>query len=797
MATHHETHSLWKSPKSMFGTTNAMELGRLYFLMASINLAIAGLYALLIRIELWTPDAGGLFGTKFFDTAVDYNIAMTLHGTGMIFLVIVPLGAGWANYLLPRMVAADNNDMYWPKWNNVAFWMLPIASFFIWSSQAAGAWTGYAPLTVLKSTPGIDLWVVGLVFAGTSSTIGALNFILTIWKGRAPYVKWMEMDLFVWGTLLTSLLVIFATPVLTVALTMVLFDRNFNTSFFSMNYSNPTMYQHIFWFYSHPAVYIMVLPAFGLVSHIMEKFSRRKIFGYTGMVGAMVAIAVLSFMVWVHHMYVTGVDPFVRIAFTTMTFVIAIPSGIKVFNWITTLYGADIKLDVPMLFCLSFIVMFTFGGITGVYLNIVALDLFLHGTYFVVGHFHFVVAAGTLQAMFAAFYYYYPDMTGKMYHKLTAQLNFWTWSIGNLLAFTAFTVLGAEGMPRRYYTYPSQFTDWHRVATIGALFMGFSFLCFLASMFLGYYQGEPANKDDPFELGSGYDFPKPFAEYIKETTGEDLHVEHKLNMWAPAGTLALALPFLAFAAHFSVGVFGTNKDGTEKLLPKIIPNDIWAYLFMVGFVAFMVAFFAHHINEPLDKPKLVDKYRTERNWEIWVFLGTETIFFGALIGTGIAMRLNADQWPKTGEVLAVPITAVNTFILICSSYTMAKSLQAIGKGDQEKLQRNLLYTIALGATFVLVQAYEYSRLVSEGHVTLAANMNHAKAYEAFSSTFFLTTGFHGAHVTVGVIFLIFVYFRARKGGYTKENHEYVEFIGLYWHFVDLVWIILFTILYLM
>ncbi|MFV2014977.1 MAG: cbb3-type cytochrome c oxidase subunit I, partial [Candidatus Heimdallarchaeota archaeon] len=330
MATTTEQHniiSFWKNPKQMLGTTSATELGKLYFLTTLINLAIGGLYAMLIRIELWTPE-----GDLFAD-ANDYNTAFTIHGTAMIFLVVVPLGAGFANYLLPRMVAADNNDMYWPRWNQVAFWMLPLGSVFIWLSQARGGWTAYPPLSTLISplSGGIDMWIVGLVFAGTSSTIGAINFILTVWKGRAPYVKWMQLDLFVWGTLLTSLLVLIATPVLTTALVMVLLDRNFGTSFFDASLSDPSMYQHIFWFYSHPAVYIMVLPAFGLISGILAKFARRPIFGYKGMVGAMIGLAVLSFLVWAHHMYVTGLNPFVRIVFTTMTFVIAIPSGIKVF----------------------------------------------------------------------------------------------------------------------------------------------------------------------------------------------------------------------------------------------------------------------------------------------------------------------------------------------------------------------------------------------------------------------------------------------------------------------------------
>ncbi|MHA2251598.1 MAG: cbb3-type cytochrome c oxidase subunit I [Candidatus Kariarchaeaceae archaeon] len=786
---HHHTGSLWRDWKRIFGTTNAQELGKLYFVTSFFNALIAGLWALLIRLELWTPEA------DYFDTGIDYGEAFTLHGSGMIFLVVVPLGAGFANYLIPRMVAADNNDMYWPKWNNVAFWMLPVGSILIWYSQAAGAWTAYPPLSILESTQGIDMWITGLVFAGTSSTIGALNFTLTIWKARAPYVEWMKLDLFVWGTLLTSLLVIIATPVLTTALVMVLFDRNFDTHFFDGSFGNPTMYQHIFWFYSHPAVYIMVLPAFGLISGIIAKFARRPVFGYTGMVAAMFGITLLSVAVWAHHMYTTGINPFVRIAFTTMTFVIAVPSGIKVFNWVTTLFAGRIKFAVPMLFSLSFIIMFTFGGITGVYVNIIALDVTLHDTYWVVGHFHFVVAAGTLQAIFAAFYYYFPDMTGKMYHNLTAQLHFWFWSLGNLLAFFAFTFLGIYGMPRRYWTYDfggdieSTMQLWHRVATIGGFAMGLGMLFFLTSIFLGWRNGEKVKDfDNIFELEEGYDFPQPFAEHIKETEGVDLKVEHKLSFWAPVSAFALAFPFLALLAFQEVGFFDP-EDGFLKALP----NEIMGYLFLLLFVVFLASLFYFESGSHIGEEHVIDKYRPDRNWEIWLFLASEVIFFGALIGTGFAMRLGSDNWPADpSKVLNVPVTAVNTFILICSSFTMAKALESISKGDVEKLKRYLLYTIALGTVFVGIQAYEYTELFHKNKVALTDDAE----FPLFSSSFYLQTGFHGAHVTAGIILLIFVYLRARKGGYSKENHQYVEFVGLYWHFVDLVWIMLFTIIYL-
>lgn len=780
---HHQEDSFWTSPKRIFGTTNAREIGLLYFVVAFINAAIAGTYALIIRTELWTPVADVLGDSTAADA---YNVSFTLHGTGMIFLVIVPLGAGFGNYLIPRMVAADNNDMYWPKWNNVAFWMLPIGSFFIWFSQAAIGWTAYPPLSTIVS--GVDIWIVGLVFAGTSSSIGGINFILTIWKGKAPYVKWMQMDLFVWAILFTSFLVLLATPVLTSALVMILLDRNFGFHFFSRSLSSPTIYQHIFWFYSHPAVYIMVLPAFGLISSIIAKFSRNKVFGYTSMVTAMAAITVLSFSVWAHHMYTTGIDPFVRVFFTSMTFIIAVPSGIKVFNWLTTLYGGRLKLEVPLKFGLAFIIMFTLGGITGVYVNIISLDVNLHDSYWVVGHFHFVVAAGSLVALFAALYYYFPDMTGgKMYDKLYANLHFWFWIVGNTITFTAFQILGMEGMPRRYFTYPERFQTWHQVATIGAFLMGMSFIFFLLSIYKGLRAEKTVDIADPFELGSGYDFPKPFADHIKETTGEDLHVEHKLSLWAPAGAFALVLPFLGLAAFIGAGPF--KRGGFLESLA----GPVGGISLMVLFVAFLIIMFQKESTAHIGEVNVIDKYRKgEQHWQMWVFFASEIIFFAALIGVSWAIRQNAPDWPVASDVLGVPFTGVLTFVLITSSFFMAKAVEAIRHDNQEDLKKYLLLTIAGVAVFLIGQAIEYSQLFSHGEVSLAADAG----LKLFSSTFYLQTGFHGLHVLTALIFLIFVYMRARKGGYSKENHQYVEMMGLYVHLVDLVWIILFTVVYL-
>lgn len=776
----------WLNPKRIFGTTNAREIGLLYFVLSIVNMAVAGFYALLIRIELWDPSP------SFFGEAVEYNTAFTLHGTAMVFLVIVPLGAGFGNLLIPRMVAAVNNDMYWPKWNNVAFWMLPTASILVWGSQAYAGWTGYPPLAL--SVQGVDIWVLGLFFIGVSSSIGSLNFILTIWKGRAPYVEWFKQDMFVWGTLFTSILLLLTTPVISIALLMVFADRNLDTQFYNPDYSDPVIYQHLFWFFAHPEVYVLLLPAASLITVMIGKFSQREIFGYKTMLAAMFSIVVMSFVVWAHHMYTTGISPFIRFPFNLFTYIIAIPSGVLVFFWIMNLFKSRISFEAPMLFSLTFIIMFTLGGITGEFLNDLPLDIVLHDTYWVVGHFHFVVAASILQALFAAFYYYFPDMSNRMYHRKLAVVHFWTWTIGNLMAFFGFTILGMMGMPRRYFTYPLEFQFWHQFSTIGAFLMGIGFICFLLSLFIGWRSGsEVDNLQDPFGLTTtAYDFPEPFEKYMKREENKDVHVVHNLSFLSPLAGFALALPLFALLAFFEIGPFKDSIIPSERgFFAQYLVPSMYGWIFLTLFVVFIALVFLVESGKQTSQNP-ADQFKKDRHWEMWAFLSSEVIFFGTLIAIGLSIRLNASTWPNPGEILNVDLTAINTFILIISSFTMAMAVNSIKHGKQKQLLAYLLATILLGTTFISIQIIEYVELFDHGIVALSADAE----MKLYSSTFFLQTGFHGLHVLIGILLLIFVFLRALQGGYKKDDNHYVENIGLYWHLVDLVWVFLFTILYL-
>ena len=392
--------------------------------------------------------------------------------------------------------------MYFPILNGLGFWMLPPAGFLIWAGMPNVGWTAYAPLSVFVEGWGMDMTILGLHLLGTSSIIGALNFIVTIMKMRAPSVTYRNMPLIVWTQLTTAFLQALATPVLAMALTLLLLDRNLGTGFFNPALGgDPIMWQHLFWFYSHPAVYIMVLPGMGLVSQILPAMSRREIFGYSSIAVSTALIGFLGFGVWAHHMWTSGLSITARVPFMFMTMAIAIPSGVKIFNWVATLYGGKLKLSTPMLFSLSFILCFIIQGVEGVFLANIPLDYQLQDTYYVVSHLHYVLFGVSAQAVFAGIYYYFPYMTGRKYNEMLGQLHFALTTVGVYILFTAMLFLGLEGMPRRYYQYLPEFFTLNVAASFGAVLIAFGALVFLYNMLTSWYNGPAVeNKEDPWKL---------------------------------------------------------------------------------------------------------------------------------------------------------------------------------------------------------------------------------------------------------------------------------------------------------
>ncbi|HLQ47393.1 MAG TPA: cytochrome c oxidase subunit I [Candidatus Dormibacteraeota bacterium] len=483
-------------------TTDHKKIGILYVVNSFIFFFLGGILALGIRTELALP------GVQFVDGEV-YNQLFTMHGTTMIFLFIIPMLVGFGNYVVPLQIGAP--DMAFPRINALSFWMLPLAGIllflgFITGGAASAGWTSYAPLsedrTLASVGPGQDLWIMGLTLIGTSSILGGINFLVTIFKMRAPGMTMFRMPILVWTVLVTSILQVMATPVLTSALIMLFIDRNYGGHFFDPSYGGiAILWQNIFWFYSHPAVYIMVLPAMGMISEILPVFSRKPLFGYKAFVFATAGIGALGFSVWAHHMFTTGLVflPF----FSLMTFLIAVPTGVKMFNWVFTLWRGKLTFSTPLLFALGFLSMFLLGGINGAFSAAVPVDFALQDTYWVVAHLHYVLFGGSVFGVFAGVYYWFPKMTGRMLNESLGKLQFVMVFIGFNLTFFPMHQLGLAGMPRRIADYASNvgWNDLNLAASIGGFVIAASMIPFLWNVFISLRNGKIAG-DDPWQANT-------------------------------------------------------------------------------------------------------------------------------------------------------------------------------------------------------------------------------------------------------------------------------------------------------
>ena len=728
-ATEHAGHDEARGAFSWVATVDHKRIGILYLVTALVFFVIGGCEALLMRLQLARPGST-LVGPDTF------NQLFTMHGTTMIFLVAMPTLVGFGNYVIPLMIGA--RDMAFPRLNAMSYWLFPFGGFLLHFSILAGGapsggWFGYAPLTEtpFSSSPGTDYWILALLVLGVGSVATAINFIATILTLRAPGMTLGRVPLFVWMTFVTSILVILALPVLNASIVMLLVDRQLDAHFFlASGGGNTLLWQHFFWTFGHPEVYILALPAFGMISEVIPVFSRKPIFGHEFVAASTVAIAILSFGVWAHHMFATGLGRATDMFFVAGSMLIAVPTGVKIFNWVATMWGGSIRFTTSMLFATAFLIEFVIGGLSGITFAAAPIDWQMTDTYYVVAHFHYVAIGGTVFGVLAGLYYWFPKMSGRFLSERLGKPTFWLMVLGFNMTFFVQHFLGILGMPRRVFTYPDlpYWASLNMISTVGAVMMGVASLMLVVNILISARSGKVAgdNPWDAWTLEWATTSPPPHDNFSQVPPIHGRRPLWDLAHPAAAGAKAPAAP-------------------KERTFDK-------------GAVA------------------------------VWSFIASEAGFFLILIIAYVFYNFRSGvAGPSAASVLDVPKTAGFTVCLFVSSMTLWIAEKRLDKKDVTGATIWLALTLVLGGIFIVGQGSEYLGLYHRG-VGVATNL--------FATTFFTLTGFHGLHVTVGLFALAIALGLMRARDFTPRSARLLRSIGLYWHFVDVVWLVVFTIVYL-
>ncbi|QKY18541.1 MULTISPECIES: cbb3-type cytochrome c oxidase subunit I [Halorubrum] len=823
------------SVKRWLITTNHKDIGILYTITALFFLLFGGVLALLIRIQLWEPTSQILSGLA-------YNEAVTAHGLIMVFWFLSPFAFGFANYFVPLQIGAD--DLAFPRLNALSYWMylfsgvLLSISFFQGGTLSAG-WTIYAPLNIPAYTPSIGS--TGAILALAMFTIGvtasSVNFLVSIHHSRAEGMGIMDMPMFTWTILATVWMMLFAFAALLAAGLILASDRVLGSVYFSATEGGSLLWGHLFWFFGHPEVYIVFFPALGAMLELFQTFSGRRLVGRKWVIIAICLVSVQSFLVWMHHMFLTTINLEIKTLMMATTIGISLPFDLIVFSLIYTLIKGRIQVTTPFLFAFGALLLFILGGITGVFLGAIVLDYEFRGTYWVVAHFHYVMFGGAT-ALIGAAYYWFPKITGKMYNELLGKIHFVLFFIGfNAVYFSMF--LGWE-TPRRVFEYNPELQIYHQFGTIGAFVLGFSFFIMFYNFAKSYVSGPDAGAN-PWDYSRTAEWavssPPPLEnwpnrpsyasgklEFVKDyvpdggpavktdtdgnraTDGGDTHPKHikkypywdkhpsHASIWPLALSLAVGVLFLGLTGFRDNVVFELGESLASTGVT--ISNPIYPILIVIGLVGVIWTGVKWGLEDFYAPPtEFAERWPFESvekvKLGVWFFIASDVIVFGAFLSAAIFVRYNAG-W-MTWEPLTDALPGlINTFVLLTSSFTVILALVAARRESRKGLLASLGTTIVLGFAFLGIKLWEWNKEIFERGVTISANA-HGDPIQA--SIYYVTTGLHGVHVVIGLLIAIFLFVRAYQGHYLDDERP-IEYFGLYWHFVDIVWVFIFPLFYL-